>query len=70
MDDLGEEVQILSQQCNGASNNNSVSGEASATPHTQVEGSGAIDVVTSTPQRLAGETALPPPSQSPVLPQR
>lgn len=70
MDDLGEEVQILSQQCNGASNNNSVSGEASATPHTQVEDEGASDVVTSTPQRSAAQTALSPPSQSPVLPPR
>lgn len=69
MDDLGEEVQALSQQCNGASNNNSEARDASATPQTQEGGGGDSDVVTSTPQRSAGQAAVPPPSQSPVLPQ-
>ncbi|KAL0201450.1 hypothetical protein M9458_004637, partial [Cirrhinus mrigala] len=67
MDDLGEEVQALSQQCNGGSNNDSV--DASATPQTQEVCGGASDVVTSTPQRSAGQAAFPPPSQSPVLAQ-
>uniref|UniRef100_A0A9J7X9W4 WD repeat domain 47a n=1 Tax=Cyprinus carpio carpio TaxID=630221 RepID=A0A9J7X9W4_CYPCA len=51
MDDLGEEVQALSQQCNGGSNNNSVVRDASATPQTQEGGGGADNVVTSSPQR-------------------
>lgn len=70
MDDLGEEVQALSQQCNGGSNNNSEAIDASATPQTQEGVGGASDVVTSTPQRSAGQAAFPPPSPSPVLPQR
>uniref|UniRef100_A0A9J7XQU3 WD repeat domain 47a n=1 Tax=Cyprinus carpio carpio TaxID=630221 RepID=A0A9J7XQU3_CYPCA len=69
MDDLGEEVQALSQQCNGGSNNNSVARDASATPQTQEECGGASDVVTSTPQRSVGQAACPLPSQSPVLSQ-
>ncbi|XP_065118115.1 WD repeat-containing protein 47 isoform X1 [Paramisgurnus dabryanus] len=68
MDDLGEEVQALSQQCNGGSNGNNLSKEASAAPHTQGEDGGVSDVVTSTPQRSAVQAALPTPSQSPVLP--
>uniref|UniRef100_A0A8C1PY33 WD repeat domain 47a n=1 Tax=Cyprinus carpio TaxID=7962 RepID=A0A8C1PY33_CYPCA len=52
MDDLGEEVQALSQQCNGGSNNNSVVRDASATPQTQEGGGGADNVVTSSPQRF------------------
>uniref|UniRef100_A0A672RTH4 WD repeat domain 47 n=1 Tax=Sinocyclocheilus grahami TaxID=75366 RepID=A0A672RTH4_SINGR len=51
MDDLGEEVQALSQQCNGGSNNSSVARDTSATPQTQEGCGGASDVVTSTPQR-------------------
>uniref|UniRef100_A0A671PAZ7 CTLH domain-containing protein n=1 Tax=Sinocyclocheilus anshuiensis TaxID=1608454 RepID=A0A671PAZ7_9TELE len=69
MDDLGEEVQALSQQCNGGSNDNSVARDASATPQTQEECGGASDVVTSTPQRSVGQAACLPPSQSPVLSQ-
>lgn len=70
MDDLGEEVQALSQQCNGGSTNDSEAREASATPQTQEGGGGDSDVVTSTPQRSAVQAAFPPPTQSPVLPQR
>uniref|UniRef100_A0A672RUD6 WD repeat domain 47 n=1 Tax=Sinocyclocheilus grahami TaxID=75366 RepID=A0A672RUD6_SINGR len=69
MDDLGEEVQALSQQCNGGSNNSSVARDTSATPQTQEGCGGASDVVTSTPQRSVGQAAFPPPSQSPELPQ-
>uniref|UniRef100_A0A673N089 WD repeat-containing protein 47-like n=1 Tax=Sinocyclocheilus rhinocerous TaxID=307959 RepID=A0A673N089_9TELE len=58
MDDLGEEVQALSQQCNGGSNDNSVARDASATPQTQEECGGASDVVTSTPQRSVGQAAF------------
>ncbi|XP_051557585.1 WD repeat-containing protein 47-like isoform X2 [Myxocyprinus asiaticus] len=67
MDDLGEEVQALSQQCNGGGNNINVSRDASPMPQTQEGGGGAGDVVTTTPQRSAVKEALPPPSQSPVL---
>lgn len=70
MDDLGEEVQALSQQCNGGSNDSSVPRDSSAMPQTQEECGGASDVVTSTPQRSVGQAACPPPSQSPVLSQR
>lgn len=70
MDDLGEEVQALSQQCNGGDNNNSETREASATPQSQEVGGGASDTVTSTPQRSAGQAAFPPLTQSPVLSQR
>ncbi len=70
MDDLGEEVQALSQQCNGGSDNNSAARDASATPQTQEGCGGASDLVTSTPQRSVGQAVVPPPSQSPVLLQR
>ncbi|TRY81823.1 hypothetical protein DNTS_000529 [Danionella cerebrum] len=66
MDDMGEEVQALSQQCKEGNNNDDEVREASATPQTQ-EGA-ASGVVTSTPQRSSGQSAFPPASQSPVLP--
>ncbi|XP_051985202.1 WD repeat-containing protein 47 [Xyrauchen texanus] len=69
MDDLGEEVQALSQQCNRGGNNINVSRDTSAMPQTQEGGEEASDVVTSTPQRSAGQAACLPPIQSPVLPQ-
>uniref|UniRef100_A0A673KR76 WD repeat-containing protein 47-like n=1 Tax=Sinocyclocheilus rhinocerous TaxID=307959 RepID=A0A673KR76_9TELE len=58
MDDLGEEVQALSQQCNGGSNNSSVVRDTSATPQTQEGCGGASDVVTSTPQRSVGQFVI------------
>uniref|UniRef100_A0A674AB57 WD repeat domain 47 n=1 Tax=Salmo trutta TaxID=8032 RepID=A0A674AB57_SALTR len=51
MESLGEEVQSLSQQCNGTG----------STPENNNNG-----VVSSTPQRTAGGQEVPPPNESPV----
>lgn len=66
MDDLGEEVQALSLQCNGGSGEEAgiTSGGATDTVLHQ-DGAG---LSSSTPQRNSGQAAGPPPSESPVLP--
>ncbi|XP_030629317.1 WD repeat-containing protein 47 [Chanos chanos] len=60
MEDLGEEVQALAQQCNGGLENGRVAG---APP-----GGTDSPVVSSTPQRTTGGKEVPPPNESPVLP--
>lgn len=71
MENLGEEVKSLAQQCNGngnaptsEDNNNPPSG----TPEqSQAQGGG---VLSSTPQRTVGGRTVPPPNESPVVSQR
>lgn len=71
MENLGEEVKSLAQQCNGngnapasEDNNNPPSG----TPEqSRARGGG---VISSTPQRTIGGRAVPPPNESPVVSQR
>lgn len=71
MENMGEEVKSLAQQCNGngntpppEDNNNPQSG----TPEpTRTQGGG---VLSSTPQRPVGGRAVPPPEESPVVNQR
>uniref|UniRef100_A0A8K9WN72 WD repeat domain 47a n=1 Tax=Oncorhynchus mykiss TaxID=8022 RepID=A0A8K9WN72_ONCMY len=60
MESLGEEVQSLSQQCNGLTPDPTVT----LTPEQgRPQGGG---VVSSTPQRPAGGREVPPPNESPV----
>uniref|UniRef100_A0AAY4ATB1 CTLH domain-containing protein n=1 Tax=Denticeps clupeoides TaxID=299321 RepID=A0AAY4ATB1_9TELE len=61
MDDLGEDVQALTQQCNGKAGDDSVDVPSSS------GGSLSDSIVSSTPQRVGPRTA-PPISESPVLP--
>lgn len=66
MDDLGEEVQALSLQCNGGGEAGTTSGGATDTTLHE-EGAGFSN---STPKRKNGQAAVPPPTESPVLPSR
>uniref|UniRef100_A0A8C7HPL2 WD repeat domain 47 n=1 Tax=Oncorhynchus kisutch TaxID=8019 RepID=A0A8C7HPL2_ONCKI len=78
MESLGEEVQSLSQQCNGTGptpENNNNGDPAGLTPDPtgtltpeqgRPQGGG---VVSSTPQRTAGGREVPPPNESPVVSQ-
>lgn len=73
MENLGEEVKSLAQQCNGngnaptsEDNNNPPSGTPEKSP-ARVGGGG---VLSSTPQRTVGGHTVPPPSESPVVSQR
>uniref|UniRef100_A0A3B4CZ41 WDR47 cross-over region domain-containing protein n=1 Tax=Pygocentrus nattereri TaxID=42514 RepID=A0A3B4CZ41_PYGNA len=64
MDDLGEEVQALSLQCNGGGGEMDRSAVTTTdTPHPK-EG-----VSSSTPQKPGSRKAIQPPAESPVLPQ-
>uniref|UniRef100_A0A8C9X4G3 WD repeat domain 47 n=1 Tax=Sander lucioperca TaxID=283035 RepID=A0A8C9X4G3_SANLU len=68
MEDLGEEVKSLAQQCNG--NGNTPASEdnnnpPSVTPGQTREGG----VLSSTPQRSVGGRPVPPPNESPVISQ-
>lgn len=72
MENIGEEVKSLAQQCNGNGsappsedndNPQSVTPEATRTP-------GGGGVLSSTPQRTVGGRAVPPPEESPVVNQR
>ncbi|KAM9719875.1 WD repeat-containing protein 47 [Menidia menidia] len=70
MEDLGEEVKSLAQQCNG--NGNTPPSEDNNNPpavtpeHSQARGGG---VLSSTPQRSVGGRSVPPPDESPVVSQ-
>uniref|UniRef100_A0A8C5AI04 WD repeat domain 47a n=1 Tax=Gadus morhua TaxID=8049 RepID=A0A8C5AI04_GADMO len=69
MESLGEEVQSLAQQCNGATPAMEDSVDLSAPPGPeQGPPSGGGGVRSSTPQRAAGGHAIPPPNESPVTP--
>uniref|UniRef100_A0A8C4GD95 WD repeat domain 47a n=1 Tax=Dicentrarchus labrax TaxID=13489 RepID=A0A8C4GD95_DICLA len=65
MDNLGEEVKSLAQQCNG--NGNTPATEDNNNPPTvtpeQTQGGG---VLSSTPQNKVGGRTVPPPDESPV----
>lgn len=71
MENLGEEVKSLAQQCNG--NGNTPASEdnnnpPSVTPEqTRTQGGG---VLSSTPQHTVGGRTVPPPDESPVVTQR
>lgn len=71
MENLGEEVKSLAQQCNG--NGNTPASEdnnnpPSVTPEqTRTQGGG---VLSSTPQCTMGGRTVPPPEESPVVPER
>ncbi|MEQ2222890.1 hypothetical protein ILYODFUR_031127, partial [Ilyodon furcidens] len=68
MENLGEEVKSLTQQCNG--NGNTPASEdnnnpPSVTPEQNRSRGGGV--VSSTPQRSVGGSAVPPPNESPVV---
>ncbi|XP_066508916.1 WD repeat-containing protein 47-like isoform X2 [Hoplias malabaricus] len=66
MDDLGEEVQALSLQCNGrGGENGGNTGGATDGPQPQ----GGVGLSSSTPQRPGTRGAIHTPTESPVLPQ-
>ncbi|XP_066514130.1 WD repeat-containing protein 47-like isoform X1 [Hoplias malabaricus] len=66
MDDLGEEVQALSLQCNGRGGENG-GNTGGATDGTQPQG--GVGLSSSTPQRPGTRGAIHTPTESPVLPQ-
>ncbi|CAL8345466.1 unnamed protein product [Merluccius merluccius] len=72
MENLGDEVQSLAQQCNGngatLAMEDSVDLSASPRPEQGLARGG--EVLSSTPQRPAGGHAIPPPNESPVTSQR
>ncbi|XP_062843778.1 WD repeat-containing protein 47 [Trichomycterus rosablanca] len=63
MDDLGEEVQALSLQCNGGGDPEMTAGKSTDVTLPQVE----EGLSSSTPQRTGERAAIPPPEESPVL---
>lgn len=68
MENLGEEVKSLTQQCNG--NGNTPTAEdnnnpPSVTPEQSRSRGGGV--VSSTPQRSVGGHTVPPPNESPVV---
>lgn len=72
MENLGEEVKSLTQQCNG--NGNTPASEDNNNPptvtpeRTRNHGGGVIS--SSTPQCTVGGRTVPPPDESPVVTQR
>lgn len=68
MENIGEEVKSLAQQCNGNGNtppSEDNNNPQSVTPEpTRTQGGG---VLSSTPQRAVGGRAVPPPEESPVV---
>lgn len=70
MENLGEEVKSLTQQCNG---NTPASGDNQDLPPVSPERNrtrGAGQLLSSTPQHSAGGAAVHPPNESPVGTQR
>lgn len=67
MDDLGEEVQALSLQCNGGEAEAGITSGSATDTALHQDGAG---LSSSTPQRNSGRAAVPPPTESPVLPCR
>lgn len=71
MENLGEEVKSLTQQCNG--NGNTPASEDNNNPppvtpeQSRTQGGG---VLSSTPQRTVGGRPVPPPNESPVATMR
>lgn len=71
MENLGDEVKSLTQQCNG--NGNAASVEDNNNPPTvtvEPSRSKGGGVLSSTPQRTVGGRLVPPPDESPVVSQR
>ncbi|XP_034040016.1 WD repeat-containing protein 47 [Thalassophryne amazonica] len=70
MENLGEEVKSLAQQCNGIDNTsvseNNNNPPSVTTEQSRTHGGG---VLSSTPQRAVGGQAVPPPTESPVISQ-
>lgn len=71
MENLGEEVKSLAQQCNGNGNppaSEDNNNPPSVTPEqNRTRGGG---VLSSTPQHTVGGRTVPPPNESPVISQR
>lgn len=67
MEDLGEEVKSLTQQCNGNTPTSEDNKEPPSVTPEQTRGGG---VLSSTPQRAAAGRPVQPPNESPVLSQR
>lgn len=71
MENLGDEVKSLTQQCNGNGNAAAVednNNPPSVTPEPSQSGGGGV--LSSTPQRTVGGRLVPPPDESPVVSQR
>lgn len=71
MENLGDEVKSLTQQCNG--NGNAAAVEDNNNPPTvtpEPSRSRGGGVLSSTPQRTVGGRLVPPPDESPVVSQR
>lgn len=71
MENLGDEVKSLTQQCNG--NGNAAAVEDNNNPPTvtaEPSKSRGGGVLSSTPQRTVGGRLVPPPDESPVVSQR
>uniref|UniRef100_A0A3Q3M006 WD repeat domain 47a n=1 Tax=Mastacembelus armatus TaxID=205130 RepID=A0A3Q3M006_9TELE len=71
MENLGEEVKSLAQQCNGNANTPASEDNNNPPPSVTPEQSGTRGggVLSSTPQRTVGGRAVPPPNESPVVSQ-
>lgn len=71
MENIGEEVKSLAQQCNG--NGNTPTSEDNNNPPSVTPEQGRPrggGVLSSTPQRTVGGRVIPPPNESPVVSQR
>lgn len=71
MENLGDEVKSLTQQCNGNGNAAAVednNNPPSVTPEPSRSRGGGV--LSSTPQRAVGGRLVPPPDESPVVSQR
>ena len=71
MENLGEEVKSLAQQCNGNGNTSASednNNPPSVTPEQSLIQGGGVQ--SSTPQRPVGGRPVPPPDESPVVSQR
>lgn len=71
MEDIGEEVKSLAQQCNGNGNTSATednNNPPSVTPEQSRSRGGGV--LCSTPQHPAGGRIVSPPDQSPVTTQR
>lgn len=71
MENLGDEVKSLTQQCNGNGNAAAVednNNPPSVTPESSRSRGGGM--LSSTPQRTVGGRLVPPPDESPVVSQR
>lgn len=70
MENLGDEVKSLTQQCNGNGNTAAVEDNNNPPTATEPSQSRGGEVLSSTPQRTVGGRLVPPPDESPVVSQR